>query len=240
MRRFLVLSIAAALVLAACSSGGSKKKTAAVSTTTSTTSATAVTGQAFSPEPNSVQGVSGTGILVDVAFRSKDPTLVKAGIRTSGPGRPGRNAAFPGLVITLSTTDASLGGPLANLADLFQLVSVSQQPDGSAEVWATWVNAAAKFGVDVDSVLDAYVVRGDAPATVPADRNGLDVVSNVIHVGFHIAGPASGTSTSSSSSVPAASTTTRPATTTTRLTTTTKATTTTTATTVPATTTPTT
>jgi hypothetical protein len=241
MRRFLVLLVTAAVLLAACSSGGSKKKAAAVSTTTSTTSATAVTGQAFSPEPNSVQGVSGTGIVVDVAFRSKDPTLVKGGIRTTGPGRPGRNAVFPGLVVTLSTTDASLGGPLANLADLFQLVSVSQQPDGSAEVWATWVNAAAKFGVDVDSVLDAYVVRGDAPATVPADRTGLDVVSNVIHVGFHIAGPAAGTSTSSSSSsVPGASTTSRPTTTTTRLTTTTKATTTTTATTVPATTTPTT
>jgi hypothetical protein len=228
MRRFLVLFITAALVLAACSSGGSKKKPAAVSSTTSSTSATAVTGQAFSPEPKSTQGVSGTGIVVDVAFRSKDPTLVKAGIRTSGPGRPGRNAAFPGLVITLSTTDASLGGPQANLADLFQIVSVSQQEDGSAEVWATWVNAAAKFGVDVDSVLEAYVVRGDAPATVPADRNGLDVVSNVLNVSFHIAGlAAGGTSTSSSSSVPAASTTSRVATTTTRLTTTTKATTTT-------------
>ena len=232
-----MLLITATLVLAACSSGGSKKKATAASTTTSSTAAaTAVTGQAFSPEPNSTQGVSGTGIVVDLAFRSKDPTLVKAGIRTTGPGRPGRNAAFPSLVVTLSTTDASLGGPQANLADLFQIVSVSQQSDGSAEVWVTWINAAPKFGVDVDSMLEAYLVRGDAPVSVPADRSGLDVVSNVINVSFHVAGPATGASTTSSSSVSSSSTTSRPLTTTTaRVTTTTHATTTTSST-VPATT----
>jgi hypothetical protein len=222
MRRLLVLVVTAALVLVGCSSGGSKKKQTTASSTTSSTSATAVTGQAFSPEPNSTQGAGGTGIVVDLVFRTSDPTLLKAAVRTSGTGRPGRNAVFPSLVVTLSTTDQALGGPAANLADLFQLVSVSQQPDGSAEVWATWVNAAARFGVGVDSVLEAYVVRGDAPATVPADRNGLDVVSNVIHVSFHINGQAASTSTSSAtpstSAVPA---TTRPAPTTTRPTTTT-------------------
>jgi hypothetical protein len=136
-------------------------------------------------------------------------------------------------VVTLSTTDTSIGGPQANLADLFQLVGVSQQSDGSAEVWATWVNAAAKFGVDVDSALEAYVVRGDAPATVPSDRNGLDVVSNVIQVQFHIAGAANGGSSTSSSSMPTSSTT-RPVTSTTvRATTTTHATTSTTKVTTP-------
>src|SRR4051812_22764565 len=98
MRRFVVFSVAAALVLAACSSGGGKKKTAAVATTTSSTApATPVTGQAFSPEPNSIQGTGGTGILVDLAFNSKDKDLLKSGFRTTSPGRPGRNPVFPGL-----------------------------------------------------------------------------------------------------------------------------------------------
>jgi hypothetical protein len=241
MRRFLVLSTTAALVLAACSSGGSKKP-ATASTTTSTTSATAVTGQAFSPEPSSVQGTCGVGMVVDLAFKSKDASLLKVGFRAISPGRPGRNAVFPSLAVTLSTTDTALGGPQANLADLFQIVSISQQADGSTQAWATWTNPAARFGVDVDSVLEAYVLRGDAPATLPADHTGLDLVSNVIHTAFHVGGPGCTTTSSSSSSVPGASTTTRPTTATTRLTTTTKATTTTTttkvSTTVPGSTTP--
>src|SRR5690242_3598961 len=128
MRRFVLVFVASALVLAStlllagCSSGGGKKKsTAAVSSTTSTTAAsTSVTGEAFSPQPNSIQGVGGAGILVDLAFKSKDADLLKASLRNTSPGRPGRNPAFPGLVVTLSTTDAAIGGAQANLADLFQ------------------------------------------------------------------------------------------------------------------------
>src|SRR5947207_4376288 len=122
--RWLALAVAAALLLAACNLGGSKKKTTTASTsTTSTTLATAVTGKALSPEPDSVQGLGGVGIVVDLAFRTKDASLLQAELRTSGGAKPGVNAAFPGLVVSLSTTDPSLGGPSANLADLFQIVS---------------------------------------------------------------------------------------------------------------------
>src|SRR3954447_15382617 len=147
MRRFVVVVVASVLVLAGCSSGG-KKKTAAVSSTTSTTaSSTAVTGQAFSPEPKSIQGAGGAGILVDLAFKSKETDLLKASLRTTSSGRPGRNPAFPGLVVTLSTTDAALGGAQANLADLFQIISAAQLPDGSTQVSATWANGLPRFGV---------------------------------------------------------------------------------------------
>ncbi|MCU1449373.1 MAG: hypothetical protein JWP02_1543, partial [Acidimicrobiales bacterium] len=147
--------------------------------------------------------------------------------RAISPGRPGRSAVFPNLGVTLSTTDLALGGPQANLADLFQIVSVFQEPDGTAGVWATWTNTAPRFGIDTDAVLEAYVLRDNAPATLPADRAALDTISNVIHTPFHIAGPGCTTSSSSSSvpasttSRPAATTTTRAATTTTRATTTT-------------------
>ena len=191
MRRLMVLTLVAALALTACSS--SKKKTAS-SGTTSTSASTRVTGQAYSPEDGSTQGVNSTGIVIDLAFRSKEPDLVKATVRAATAGKPGRNANFPGLVVTLSTTAASLGGPQANLADLFQIVGVSTQSDGSSEVWATWINGKALFGLDVDSTLEAYVVSGDAPATVPTDRTGLDVVSNIVTFKFHIsAGPPTST-----------------------------------------------
>src|SRR3954463_2998683 len=159
MKRFMVLPVVAGLILAACSSGGSKKNTAA--STTSSSSATAVTVQVFSPEPNSVQGVCGNGIVIDLSIRAKDPNLLKSAIRAAQPGQPGRNPAYQNLVVTLSTTEPALGGPQANIAGLFQIVSVSQQPDGSGEIWATWVNGQPRFGVDVDSALDAFVV-GDA------------------------------------------------------------------------------
>src|SRR5947209_20466932 len=186
MQRFMVLTVAAAMVLAACSSGGSKKK--AASSTTSSTAATAATVQVFSPEANSIQGVCGNGIVVDLAIRSRDSNLLKAAVRPAQPGQFGRNPAYQNLVVTLSTTEPGLGGPQANIAGLFQIVSVSQQSDGSGEVWATWVNGQTHWGVDVDSVLDAYVLADPAPPTVPADRSGLNVVSNLVHVPFHVAG----------------------------------------------------
>src|SRR5437588_8640793 len=219
MKRFMVLTVAAAMVLAACSSGGSKKK--AASSTTSSTAATAATVQVFSPEANSIQGVCGNGIVVDLAIRSRDSNLLKAAVRPAQPGQFGRNPAYQNLVVTLSTTEPGLGGPQANIAGLFQIVSVSQQSDGSGEVWATWVNAQPRFGVDVDSAVDAYVVGEPAPATVPADRTGLNVVSNLVHVPFHIAGSVGNTPCATTTTTPpGASTSTSARTTTTAHTTT--------------------
>jgi hypothetical protein len=235
----MVFPVAATLVLAACSSGGSKKN-AAANSSTSSSAATAVTLQAFSPEPNSIQGVCGTGIVLDFSVRSKDPNMVKAGIRPAQQGQPGRNPLMQNFVATLSTTDPTLGGPQANLAGLFQVVSVSQQPDGSSEVWLTWINGVARWGIDIDSTLDAYVLGEPAPPTVPADRTGLNVVSNVVHVPFHVAGsvgstPCATTNTTGASSSTTGRTTTTARTTTSKATTTTKATTSTSTSTPPAT-----
>ncbi len=229
MKRFMVMSAAALLVLAACSSGGSKKSTAAKSTT-STSAATPVTLTVYSPEANSVQGVCGNGIVIDLAVKSKDPNLLKSGIRAAQPGQPGRNPIYQNLVVTLSTTEPALGGPQANIAGLFQIVSVSQS-DGSGEIWATWVNGQPRFGVDLDSALDAYVVSDPAPATVPADRAGLNVVSNVAHVPFHVAGSVGNTPCSQTTTTVSGATSTSGRTTTTARTTTSRASTTTRATT---------
>ncbi|GAC1532687.1 MAG: hypothetical protein NVS3B12_10920 [Acidimicrobiales bacterium] len=162
-----------------------------------------MTGNAFSPEKGSIQGIGGKGLIVDLAFKAADAATLPGSFRLGGalpdpasPVKPGHNPAFPGLVVTLSTTAAANGGAPANLANLFQIVSTSKQTDGTTEVWATWTNAKPGFGIDVDSQLDAYTVAGDAPDMVPADRSSLTLTSNVITVPFHIAGPKPATAAS--------------------------------------------
>jgi hypothetical protein len=110
---------------------------------------------------------------------------------------------------------------------------VSKQSDGFTEVWATWVNPKPLFGVDVDSVLEAYVVHGGAPASAPADRAGLDVVSNILRVSFHVAGGVAPSGSSSTSQVVSSTTIRRTTTTIRHTTTTTKKPTSTTASTIP-------
>jgi hypothetical protein len=188
---------AAVLVLAGC--GNSSPKPAASAQAPGSKAAgpaSKVTAVVFSPEKGSVQGVSGKGMVVDLAFKAAAADIPKASFRLGGalpdPAvavKPGHNPAFPGLVVTLSTTAAANGGPQENLANLFQIVSVSTQADGNSEVWATWTNAKAGFGVDVDTQLNAYTVSGDAPDTVPAGQSGLTVTSNLVTVAFHLAGP---------------------------------------------------
>ena len=63
MRRtgLLVSAVLVLVVLSACTSGKAKK-TSALGSTTTTGPSTLVTGSVFSPEKDSTQGVSGSGI----------------------------------------------------------------------------------------------------------------------------------------------------------------------------------
>jgi hypothetical protein len=227
----------AAVLLAACSGGGGD---GAVPTTspfdfdaTSTTlfPSTPVVAKVLSPEPASVQGAGGRGMVVALKFSATDPTVLPAEFRLGGAlpapapaAKPGHNPAFPGLVVGLSSTGSALGGPSVNLANLFQVVSPSLQLDGSREVSALWTNSSVDFGSDIDATLTAYVVAGTAPDTIPPSQANSEVLSNTVEVTFHIGGaedasasPAVETPTSTSSTTPRATATTRAgATTTTR------------------------
>ena len=262
LRRLLTVGLAAGL-LVSCSSGdkeGSSDTTTPFffdGSTTTLPPTTAVVGRALSPEPASVQGAGGRGMVVALKFSSKDPTLLPAEFRLGGAlpppapaAKPGHNPAFPGLVVGLSSTGSALGGPSVNLANLFQVVSPSTQLDGSREVTVIWSNLAVEFGSDIDATLVTYVVAGTAPDTIPPSQANIDVLSNTVEVTFHVgaggaASPALGAATTTSTPSTAAGATTtsvRPTTTTTKVgvTTTTVRATTTTArptTTVPATTT---
>ena len=134
-------------------------------------------------------------MIVDLKFATTDPVALPAQFHLGGslpapaaPVKPGHLEAFPGLVVTLATTGEAAGGPTTNLANLFQIVTTSKQADGSTQVWATWTNAAPGFGIDVDTTLTAYLVKGTAPDKVPTADAGLTLVSNKISVPFHLAG----------------------------------------------------
>src|SRR5688572_8376715 len=106
LRRLLIAGLAAVL-LASCSGGddeGSSTTTTPFLFDTSTTllPTTPVVAKALSPEPASVQGSGGRGMVVALKFSAKDPTVLPAEFRLGGAlpppapaAKPGHNPAFP-------------------------------------------------------------------------------------------------------------------------------------------------
>ncbi len=197
MRHRLAIAALAVVLLAACSSG---KKAASPSTTlpateltTTTIATTPVIARILSPEAGSVQGSAGKGMVIVLEFTAVGPAALPAQFRVGGElpapatgAKPGHNPAFPGLVVGTTTTGAALGGPAANLANLFQIVSPSKQPDGSMKVTAVWTNTEAAFGTDADVTLGVVTVSGTAPDLIPQPLTDLAINSNVASVVFHL------------------------------------------------------
>jgi hypothetical protein len=91
----------------------------------------------------------------------------------------------PGLVVTLSTTPEVAGGPNANLAGLFQENGVARF-GGQQQVFSDWeVAKPGLFGLDVQTTLTAYVVRGTAPGTVTGHEQRI---SNIVRETFTVGG----------------------------------------------------
>jgi len=221
----------AAVALVSCSSkkeGSTPTPTAPLlqQTTTSSTPTTAVVAKVLSPEQNSVQGSGGRGMVVVLTFTAKDPSALPADFRLGGSlpspapaAKTGHNPAFPGLVVGLSTTTIAAGGPSANLANLFQIVSPAKQPDGSVQVTAVWTNTQPNFGTDLDATLVAFTVTGAAPDVIPASPADMGVNSNPAQVTFHVSAAddtASASSTSTTTGQQGTSTTAKGTTTTTK------------------------
>jgi hypothetical protein len=171
-------------------------------------------------------------MVVALTFTARDATVLPATFRLGGslpspaPAvRPGHNPAFPGLVVGMSTTGTALGGPSANLANLFQIISPALQLDGSMQVTAVWTNTGVDFGSDVDATLVAFMVSGTAPDVIPPSQANIDVISNPAEVTFRVspvtdpaaaAAAAAAASSSTTSTVFGATTTSLRPTTTTR------------------------
>ncbi|MBV9819035.1 MAG: hypothetical protein JOZ07_11895 [Solirubrobacterales bacterium] len=149
---------------------------------------------AVTPSPGDTAGAGGV-FNVDLALLARNANGnadlsaangYKPGVNgppaaTFGAGKPDPDA--PGLVVTLSTTPAALGGPKTNLAGVFQLTDVARS-HGLAQVIADWqVGKPGAFGQGSQTTLTAYVVAGTAPGTVTGAEKPI---SNVVSVRFTI------------------------------------------------------
>jgi hypothetical protein len=169
----------------------------------------------FAPEKGVVAGLGSRAFLVDMAIEFEGD-LASTGVtpELTGPG-PLANAGpfpgtfgfganadhFPGLVVLLSSTAS---GPGRNLANLFNITTVTNQEDDSTEIWTTWIvgapNAFGKVGENTPARLFAAVVEGAAPdAVTDMDGNGVfdkkdlklmgyKVISNTPKVDFVVNG----------------------------------------------------
>ena len=151
---------------------------------------------AVTPGPGDTAGAGGV-FNIDLALLARNargnellsaakgyrPGLNLPPAATSAPGKPDPNA--PGLVVTLSTTPAAAGGPNTNLAGLFQETAVAQS-SGQQQVFSDWeVAKPGLFGVDVQTTLTAYVVRGTAPGIVTGHEQRI---SNIVRETFTVGG----------------------------------------------------
>lgn len=140
----------------------------------------------FAPEKDYVAGLGSRAFLVDLAIEFKG-NLASTGVtpELTGPGPMqnvgpfpgtfgfGANADhFPGLVVLLSSTTSGAG---RNLANLFNITTVTNQSADGTEVWSTWIvgapGAFGKVGEKTPSRLFVAVVEGLAPNEV-IDMNG--------------------------------------------------------------------
>lgn len=175
----------------------------------------------FAPGIGDVAGVGSRAFLVDIAVQFNGD-LASTGVtpELTGPG-PLQNAGpfpgtfglganrdhFPGIVMLLSSTLVG-AGPGQNLADLFNINTVTNQTATGTEVWSTWIvgapNSFGLVGQLTPSKLFLAVVEGTAPDVVlDMDGNGkfnkkdlklmgYKVISNTPEVDFVVNGLTSG------------------------------------------------
>ncbi len=173
--------------------------------------------QIFAPGKGDVAGIGSRAFLVDMAIQFST-NLAATGVtpELTGPGPlqgagpfpgtfgPGANADhFPGLVVLLSSTTIG-AGPGQNVANLFNINTVTNQDAKGTEIWSTWIvgapNSFGKVGEKTPSRLMVAVVEGAAPNVVlDMDNNGVinkkdlklmgyKVISNTPKVDFTVNG----------------------------------------------------
>ena len=171
----------------------------------------------FAPGKGDVAGIGSRAFLVDLAIQFNGD-LASTGVtpELTGPGPlqnagpfPGTFSAgankdhFPSLVVLLSSTLIG-AGPGQNVANLFNINTVTNQDASGTEIWSTWIvgapNAFGLAGVRTPSRLFVAVVEGTAPDVVnDVDGNGVidkkdlklmgyKVISNTPKVDFVVNG----------------------------------------------------
>lgn len=137
----------------------------------------------FAPGKGDVAGIGSRAFLVDMAIQySTDLPSTGVTPELTGPGPlanagpfPGTFSAganldhFPGLVVLLSSTLIG-AGPGQNVANLFNINTVTNQDSNGTEIWSTWIigapNSFGRVGENTPSQLFVAVVEGDRKSVV--------------------------------------------------------------------------
>ena len=195
----IVAALAAAAVLAGAALAMSGSAGASSAATRQSAAHHPVTALVETPAPGE-RVASGFSFNVELDANNARGNRLLSGYKTqfvdpTGPDgnpnpafHPGASTAAPGLVVTLSTTPRIAGtplvGPRTNLANVFQINSVTRA-DGFINTWNDWqVTSPGFFGKHTSATLTVYAVRGKAPDAVP--HGGLRPISNVVKQTFRI------------------------------------------------------
>ncbi|MGH7411845.1 MAG: hypothetical protein ACREJ6_12405 [Candidatus Methylomirabilis sp.] len=159
--------------------------------------------EVLAPKHGDVAGVGSRAFLVDLvahfegnlASTGASPEFT-GGAQTNQPPFPGTFGIganldhFPGLVVLLSSS--TLGaGPGQNLANLFNIVAITDRRDDDTDVSATWIigapNVFGAVGQHTPSRLFVAVVEGPAPNVLEdRDGNGRFDEKDLRLMGFHV------------------------------------------------------
>ena len=93
--------------------------------------------------------------------------------------KPGANFYFPGLVVTDTGSIAKIGGPMRNIAGLFQVIGVRHDLSGNEVIDVDWFVGKPLFSGNSMPCLRAWVVKGKAPAMVSMNPTNMDIGQNV-------------------------------------------------------------
>lgn len=179
----------------------------------------------LSPRYGDAAGIDGKAWIVDLKIDY--PSATAAGFtapQLTGPAAhaniapfpgsfsPGADDRLPGLVVLDSNTTSSVAGfsgPGTNLANLFNVTSITDQTKHETQIQDTWIVGAPIAGIGVNTTLTIAVVAdlnhdgvyNDAPAVVPdanhdgridsRDLRALGVAGHIDTVRFHINGASS-------------------------------------------------
>jgi len=172
--------------------------------------------EVFTPKNGNLSGAGSRAFLVDLkaefdvplAATGVSPELTGPGVHANAAPLPGgfgngANDRFPGLVVLLSSTRVGAGAG-QNVANDFNITTITDQRRDRTEVWSTWIvgapNAFATAGQNTPSRLFVAVVKGTAPDVVlDMDQNGVidekdlelmgvQIISNIVKRDFTING----------------------------------------------------
>lgn len=191
-----ILAAAAVLTVGACQDSkdplaGRDPGRGGRPTATVRSNSTPVVVEIFAPDEGDLAGVGGIGWFIDIALEfpvgiehtgfTKNQ-LTGPGVHQNAPPfpgtfTPGKDDAFGGLIVLVSTTTIGAGS-CQNLANLFNLTGPTYVEDDETEIWDTWIITAPAFGNNTSSKvfvaeagdLNHDGVYNDAPNVV-ADAN---------------------------------------------------------------------